>query len=325
MKVAIFGLGYVGSVSAACLASVGHEVIGVDVDEHKLSMIRQGRSPINEPGLDALLGQMVTEGRLRSPATPMRLSPRRRRVSLLCVGTPSRRNGSLEYGLPRARRSQQIGAALAGRTAYHVVAVRSTLLPGVLTSRLIPLLEQASGRAVGRRFGVCVNPEFLREGSAIADFEKPPFTVIGESDRQGRRRAARRLRAPAGAGAPRAPRRSVDGEVREQQLPRAEGGLRQRDRRHLPDSSTIDGQQVMRVFCEDQRAEHLAALPAPGFRVRRLVPAEGPARDRLRRQGSRSSTTPLLNSVLASNDAHIQRVVDIGARQAPRAAWRCSA
>jgi GDP-mannose 6-dehydrogenase len=180
MTIAIFGLGYVGSVSAACLASAGHRIIGVDVDQHKLSMLRQGRSPINEPGLDALLGRMVAEGRLTvTDDTAAAIGAAE--VSLVCVGTPSRRNGSLESGYLE-KVLKEIGSALAARSEYHVVAVRSTLLPGVLLSRLMPILEEASGRRVGDTLGVCVNPEFLREGSAIADFEKPPFTVIGESD-----------------------------------------------------------------------------------------------------------------------------------------------
>src|SRR6185436_4761397 len=133
MTIAIFGMGYVGSVSAACLASVGHSVIGVDVDEHKLSMIRQGRSPINEPGLDALLGRMVTNGLLRATNDTVS-AVHAADISLICVGTPSRRNGSLESGYLE-KVMHAVGTALKGRTEYHVIAVRSTLLPGVLSSR----------------------------------------------------------------------------------------------------------------------------------------------------------------------------------------------
>ena len=133
MTIAIFGLGYVGSVSAACLASVGHTVIGVDVDEHKLSMIRQGRSPINEPGLDDLLGRMVKEGRL-TVTSDTTAAVHAAEISLLCVGTPSKRNGSLE-SVYLEKVMQEVGAALKGRSEYHVIAVRSTLLPGVLESR----------------------------------------------------------------------------------------------------------------------------------------------------------------------------------------------
>jgi len=180
MRIAIFGLGYVGSVSAGCLAAAGHEVVGVDVEPQKLELLRQGRSPVTEPGLDDLLAAAIEAGRLRvtgDTAAAVRASD----LSLVCVGTPSRRNGSLDSTYLE-RVIQQIGEALAGGTSYHVVAVRGTLLPGLLESTLVPLLEKASGRRVGVDVGVCVNPEFLREGSAIRDFQNPPFTVIGETD-----------------------------------------------------------------------------------------------------------------------------------------------
>src|SRR5687768_13608748 len=172
MKIAIFGLGYVGSVSAGCLASVGHDVIGVDVEPQKLELLRSGRSPVTEPGLDDLLGAAVEAGRLQVTSDTA-LAVRQSDLSLVCVGTPSRRNGSLDSTYLE-RVIEQIGQALAETTEYHVVAVRSTLLPGVLESTLIPLLERASGRRVGIDIGVCVNPEFLREGSAIRDFQNPP-------------------------------------------------------------------------------------------------------------------------------------------------------
>ena len=180
MKIAIFGLGYVGSVSAACLASAGHDVIGVDVDQHKLALIRQGRSPVTEPGLDELLAAGLASGRLRVTDDTAD-AVRQAEVSLVCVGTPSRRNGSIEMVFLEGV-MEEIGRALADRSSYHVVAVRSTLVPRALEARLIPLLERASGKRVGIDVGVCVNPEFLREGSAIDDFARPPFTVIGETD-----------------------------------------------------------------------------------------------------------------------------------------------
>ena len=180
MKIAIFGLGYVGSVSAACLAAAGHHVTGVDVDPHKLALLGSGRAPVSEPGLDDLLGQMIEAGRVTvtgDAAAAVAASD----LSLVCVATPSRRNGSLDTTYLE-RVMAEIGAALRGDARYHVVAVRSTVLPGVVQGRLVPILEEASGRTVPDGIGVCVNPEFLREGSAIRDFEKPPFTIIGETD-----------------------------------------------------------------------------------------------------------------------------------------------
>jgi GDP-mannose 6-dehydrogenase len=307
MKVAIFGLGYVGSVSAACLAAVGHDVIGVDVDEHKLSMFRQGRSPINEPGLDALLGRMVAEGRL-TVTSDTRAAVEAAQVSLLCVGTPSKRNGSLESAYLE-KVMQEVGAALCGRSEYHVVAVRSTLLPGVLRSRLIPILEEACGREVGDGFGVCVNPEFLREGSAIKDFENPPFTVIGESDSKAGDALLglyAQLQAPVHRVQPdeasMVKYASNNFHALKVAFANEIGAIcRQLD---------IDGQEVMRVFCEDRELNISKRYLRPGFGfggsclpkdLRAIVYV---AKDR-------DLTTPLLSSVLASNDAHIQRVVDV--------------
>jgi GDP-mannose 6-dehydrogenase len=307
MTIAIFGLGYVGSVSAACLASVGHQIIGVDVDEHKLAMFREGRSPINEPGLDALLGRMVKEGRL-TVTSDTKAAVHAAQVSLLCVGTPSRRNGSLE-SVYLEKVMEEVGAALAGRTEYHVVAVRSTLLPGVLMSRLIPLLEKTSGRKVGTNLGVCVNPEFLREGSAIKDFEKPPFTVIGETDPQAGDALLgvyAHLQAPVHRVRPDEASMVKYASNNFHALKVAFANEIGAVCRQLE----IDGQQVMRVFCEDRELNISPRYLRPGFGfggsclpkdLRAIVYV---AKDH-------DLTTPLLSSVLASNDAHIQRVVDV--------------
>ena len=306
MRIAIFGLGYVGSVSAACLASVGHEVKGVDVDEHKLSLIRQGRSPIHEPGLDALLGRMAKAGRL-TVTSDTASAVRWAELSLLCVGTPSRRNGSLESGYLE-RVIEQIGMALAGRSDYHVVAVRSTLLPGVLTSRLIPLLERASGRTVGVDLGVCVNPEFLREGSAIADFEKPPFTVVGESDR---RAGDALLNAYAHLDAPVHRLRPDEASMVKyacnnfHALKVAFANEIGAVCREL----AIDGQQVMQVFCEDRHLNISPRYLRPGFGFGgSCLPKDLRAIVYVAKE--HDLATPLLGSILPSNDAHIQRVVD---------------
>jgi GDP-mannose 6-dehydrogenase len=306
MTIAIFGLGYVGSVSAACLASVGHHVIGVDVDEHKLSMIRQGRSPINEPGLDALLRRMVDEGRL-TVTKDTKAAVEAAEVSLLCVGTPSRKNGSLESGYLE-KVMQEVGAALKGRSEYHVVAVRSTLLPGVLVSTLIPILEEASGRKVGSNLGVCVNPEFLREGSAIKDFENPPFTVVGQTDTRAGDAILRvyaHLQAPVYRVAPdeasMVKYASNNFHALKVAFANEIGAVCQK--------LQIDGQQVMRVFCEDRELNISPRYLRPGFGFggsclpKDLRAIVWVAKDR-------DLDAPLLNSVLSSNDAHIKRVVD---------------
>ena len=179
MRVSIFGLGYVGSVSAASFAADGHSVVGVDVNADKVQAVTSGRSPIVEPGLDEMLARSVSEGRLRA-TTDTAAAIRDTEVSLLCVGTPSRRNGSLDLTYLE-RVAEQIGAALKDKSDYHVVVVRSTVLPGTTHTVVIPALERTSGKKYGEGFGVSVNPEFLREGTALADFRKPPLTLVGHN------------------------------------------------------------------------------------------------------------------------------------------------
>jgi GDP-mannose 6-dehydrogenase len=179
MNVSVFGLGYVGCVSAASLAGDGHDVIGVDVNQQKVDAVNAGRSPIVEPGLDDLLQQGVARERLRATTNTAR-AIHESDVSLLCVGTPSRRNGSLDLSYLQ-RVAEEVGQALREKPGYHVVVVRSTVLPGTTHEMVIPALEQASGKKYGEGFGVSVNPEFLREGTALKDFRTPPLTLVGHN------------------------------------------------------------------------------------------------------------------------------------------------
>lgn len=180
MKIAVFGLGYVGTVSAACLAQNGHEVIGVDISPEKLELINQGTSPIVEPEVDRILSEGVEAGRLRATADPYE-AVTHADVSLICVGTPSRENGSLDLSYVR-NVAADIGRALQRKEGYHLVAVRSTMLPGSLESEVMPILYEESGKRLGGELGLCINPEFLREGTAVADYHQPPFTLIGAYD-----------------------------------------------------------------------------------------------------------------------------------------------
>jgi GDP-mannose 6-dehydrogenase len=179
MNVSVFGLGYVGSVSAATFADDGHHVIGVDVNPTKVTMLNDGKSPIVEPGLEELITQTVAAGRLRA-TTSTEEAIDATDVSLVSVSTPSRRNGSLDLTY-LARVCEQIGAALARKRSYHVVIIRSTVLPGTTDCTVIPILERASGKTYGVDFGVAMNPEFLREGSAVRDIKQPPMTLVGHN------------------------------------------------------------------------------------------------------------------------------------------------
>ena len=180
MKLSIFGLGYVGCVSAACFAKEGHTVIGVDVNSNKVEMINAGDSPIVEAGIGPLLKEVVKANRL-SATTDTRAAVRDSDVSLVCVGTPSNPNGSLDLRYV-TRVCEDIGAALKEKDGVHVVVIRSTMLPGTIESVVIPTLAKHSEKQVGIDFGVCINPEFLREGSSLKDFYAPPFTLIGADD-----------------------------------------------------------------------------------------------------------------------------------------------
>ena len=177
MQVSVFGLGYVGCVSAASFANDGHRVVGVDVNTGKVEAINDGRSPIVEKGLDELIRETVSRGALRATTSPAE-AVAATEVSLLCVGTPSRRNGSLDLSY-LARVCEEIGAALRDKPDYHVVVVRSTVLPGTAFNVVIPALERHSGKKYGQGFGVAMNPEFLREGTALHDFRNPPLTLVG--------------------------------------------------------------------------------------------------------------------------------------------------
>lgn len=180
MNISIFGLGYVGCVTAACLADDGHRVIGVDISPHKVDLINAGKSPLIEPGLNERIGRAVQSGCL-SASGDVSQAILASDISLICVGTPSNENGSLD--LQHVRNvCRQIGGALAHKAQYHVVVIRSTVLPGTVEDQLIPILEESSGLKAGKDFGMCMNPEFLREGTAIEDYYNPSFIVIGEID-----------------------------------------------------------------------------------------------------------------------------------------------
>jgi GDP-mannose 6-dehydrogenase len=180
MNISVFGLGYVGAVTCACFARDGHDVTGVDVAQVKVDMINSGHSPVVEPEIDELISGGVAAGRLRATRSADD-ALRRSEVSFIAVGTPSQANGSLYLGFIE-KVCGEIGIALRGKTEFHVLVFRSTMLPGSTRGTVIPILERASGKTAGRDFGVCFNPEFLREGTSVHDFYHPPKTVFGGTD-----------------------------------------------------------------------------------------------------------------------------------------------
>ena len=181
MRLSVFGLGYLGSVTAACFAHAGHDVTGVELNQTKVKAINSGNSPIVEVGLDRLIRDGVAQHKLRATVDPDE-AVNGSELSLICVGTPSEQSGDLDLTYVK-RVSTEIGRALQRKREHHIVVVRSTMLPGTLETVVTPILEQSSGRKAGSDFGVCVNPEFLREGVSVEDFYSPPFTLIGSHDR----------------------------------------------------------------------------------------------------------------------------------------------
>jgi GDP-mannose 6-dehydrogenase len=308
MRIAVFGLGYVGCVSAACLAELGHDVVGVDVSRDKMEMIRQGRSPIVEPGLDSLLAQAIAKQRLTVTDDSARAAAETE-LSMVCVGTPSRANGDLDTSYVE-RVAEQIGAGLRRSTgSRHVVAIRSTLLPGSLVRHVIPALENASGLRADEDFGICANPEFLREGTAIDDFMHPPFTVIGHRDEASADVVAR---AYEGVGAP-VHRVSLEAAAMVKYASNAFHALKVAFANEIGafcHDSGVDGVSVMRVFLQDRVLNVSPAYLTPGYAfggsclpkdLRALVYA-----------AKRSDTAvPLLSSVLPSNDVHLERAATL--------------
>src|SRR5712692_3806540 len=179
-SISVFGLGYVGTVTAACLAHEGNSVIGVDLSPAKIEALQSGRSPVVEPRVSELIAECAKACRLHATSDAAS-AVLKTDISFLCVGTPSLRNGKLDLGHiePVCR---QLGEALKEKDSFHLVVLRSTVLPGTAESIVVPTLEEASGKSMGKDFGVCVNPEFMREGTAVADFLEPAMTIIGAAD-----------------------------------------------------------------------------------------------------------------------------------------------
>ena len=315
MNVAVFGLGYVGCISSACLAMQDHRVIGVDVSETKVDLINQGKSPIIEDRLDEILAEVVASGRL-SATQDASYAVKNSDISLICVGTPSKSNGDLDLAYV-ASVAQDIGRALADHDGYHVVTVRSTMLPGSVDSVVIPNLESASGKKAGVDFGVCINPEFLREGSAVADFHNPPFTLIGADDEGTAQMVARLYE-------------QVDGPVRITDIRAAEMVKYSCNAFHalkvsfaneiglLCKEMEIDSHRVMDIFVEDRQLNISPKYLKPGFAFGgSCLPKD--LRAITYRAKRLDLDLPLLNAILPSNANHLdyafRMVEELGLRR----------
>ncbi|MEP7381411.1 MAG: UDP-glucose/GDP-mannose dehydrogenase family protein [Gemmatimonadota bacterium] len=306
-RISVFGLGYVGCVSAACFAKEGHEVVGVDVNPSKVDMINQGISTIVENGIGELVAEMRAGGRMRA-TTDVRDAVMATDISLVCVGTPSKPNGALDLGYVE-RVCEQIGAALKEKSTRHTVIIRSTVLPGSTHGVAVPALERSSGLRAYDDFGVGMNPEFLREGTSIKDFYDPPFTVIGTEDE----RTVEAVRAL--YEGIHAPFHAVATGVAEmlKYACNCYHGLKvafANEIGNVSKSLGVDSHEVMRLFCLDTKLNVSPAYLKPGFAFGgSCLPKD------LRGIAYRARTldieTPVLAATLASNQLQIGRAFDL--------------
>jgi GDP-mannose 6-dehydrogenase len=310
INISIFGLGYVGAVSAACFASSGHSVVGVDVNPTKVEIINSGKSPIVENGLEPLIAEAVAAGRL-SATTDGHRAVLDTDVSLICVGTPSNANGSLDLRYIE-RVSEQIGAGMKSKSAPHIVAVRSTMLPGTVANTIVPVLERESGKKAGLDFFICINPEFLREGSSLKDFYSPPFTLIGADDE-------------ATANTIRQLYDNVPAPVFVTSVKTAEmikyacncfHALKVSFANELGNickTLGIDSHEVMNVFCEDKKLNLSPYYLKPGFAFGgSCLPKD--LRAIKYKAKEVDVETPVLSAILASNTLQIERAIDMVVR-----------
>ena len=306
MKISIFGLGYVGAVSLACLARDGHDIVGVDVDQSKLDLIGAGRTPVVEEGMVDLMASVVASRRVSVTRDALD-AVRRTELSLISVGTPSAPNGSQDQSAI-LRLASDLGAALKSKPAGHVLVFRSTLVPGTVEGEIRTRIEAASGRKEGVDFHVCYQPEFLREGSSIRDYDHPPFTIVG-----------------ANADAPLRLLRQVFGHlpcefyatsVRTAEMVKyccnnfhALKITFANETGRLCEALGVDPFEVMDLVCKDRQLNISTAYLKPGFAFGgSCLPKD--LRATIHQARVRDVELPMLAHVLASNRAHIEHAIE---------------
>jgi GDP-mannose 6-dehydrogenase len=306
MRVSVFGLGYVGCVTAACLAKAGHQVVGVDISPDKVMMVNDAVSPVVEPGLGGVLAEVVEDKRLRAIGST-EIAVRDTDLCLVCVGTPSRSNGRLDVtAIDRVAR--EIGAALADRAERYTVVLRSTVLPGTTEQVFIPALLAGAGRALDGSLQVAVNPEFMREGSALKDFVKPPFTLVGSED-------------PETCALMRSLYEGVQSEFVQTTIKTAEmvkyasntfHALKISFANEIGDISGalgVDPQELTRIFLLDRKLNVSEAYLRPGFAFGgSCLPKD--LRALLYAARAADVSVPLLSAILPSNEGQIRQQVE---------------
>ncbi len=262
MRISIFGLGYVGTVSAACLAADGNHVLGVDPVPDKVDLINRGLSPIVEAEIGEIIEETARKGNLRATQDP-HAAVHETDLSFVCVGTPSQSNGNLDLRYIR-RICEQIGQALQSKDAKHTVVIRSTILPGTMRNVVIPTLEEFSGKKAGKEIGICYNPEFLREGTAVKDFRYPPKTVFGELDPESGDLLAtlyEQIQAPL-------IRTDLNNAEMIKYVDNSWHALKigfANEIGSLCDAFGVNAEEVMNIFCQDKKLNISPAYLKPGF------------------------------------------------------------
>jgi GDP-mannose 6-dehydrogenase len=299
-------MGYVGSVTAAAFSQRGHDVIGVDVNEQKVGAINCGSSPVLEPGLQEAIQQGTRSGRLKA-TTNAEMAVKKTEISLVCVGTPARKNGSFDcQHLVNAVR--QIGAGIKSKDEMHVIAIRSTVLPGTIETLIAPELEKSSGKKAGRDFAVCANPEFMREGSSLRDFDNPPFVIIGTLA-DGGRQALEQLY----QGIEPIISTSIKTAEVLKYVCNAFHAMKiafANEIGNVCQALEIDSHEVMDLFCRDTKLNISPAYLKPGFAFGgSCLPKD--LRALMYQAKNLDVQLPLLSAVTESNRLQLQRAVDL--------------
>jgi len=307
MRINIFGLGYVGCITAACLANDGHDVTGIDIDPLKVKMVNNAKSPIIEPGLEEALKKARNSKKLK--ASTNSISPAD--ISIVCVGTPSNDNGSLRLDYIN-RVAEQIGDYLKKEKSYQVVNIRSTVLPGTIEEKIIPIIESRSNKMAGIDFGVCMNPEFMREGTSISDYYNPPFTVIGEIDKKSGKTVAELYK-------------SINAPIFRTTIKVAEMVKYTCNTFHALKITfaneignvckylDIDSHEVMNIFCQDTKLNISSYYMKPGFAFGgSCLPKD--LRALLYKAKEIDTECPVMGSILRSNSNQIERAYKLISR-----------
>ena len=310
----MFGLGYVGAVSCACLPELGHEVIGVDTNPAKVRMINDGQSPVVEEGINELIEAAIRAGKLRA-TDDVEAAVIGSEISLISVATPSNPNYTPNLSaVDTVIRS--IGAAIRKKSGHHTIVLRSTVPPGTTEDRIRPILEEAVGRKVGDRLSLVFNPEFLREGTSVKDFHQPPQTVIGSLDEAGYV-ALEQMYAGLPGIVVRASCRVAESVKYLCNVFHAMKIVFANEAGSVLKACGLDGREVMRIFCQDTQLNISAAYLRPGFAFGgSCLPKE--VKGFLTLARDKDVPIPALAGLLDSNAAHIDRAYDMIARDGRR-------